>query len=91
MDESKTDTVGKALGLLGRFGSFPHGATAGQVAAESGMPFSTTYRQLNSLVRAGFLEYREQDKTYALGLRIFQLAQQVSSVRGFSGTALPVL
>ena len=84
-------TVNKALGMLTLVGQHPRGATAGQLAEVAGYPFSTAYRLLNSLVEAGFVDYDPQDKRYRLGLRIFQLAQKVSSARGFSGTAMPIL
>lgn len=84
-------TVGKALGLLTLLGEHPDGLAAGKVAEASGLPFSTAYRLLNTLVGAGYVVYEEGPKCYRLGLRIFQLGQKVAHARGFEGTAGPVL
>ena len=84
-------TIAKGLAMLATVGEFPHGATAAEVAARSGHPFSTAYRLLGSLVDAGFVEYDARTKTYALGLAVFELGQRVGNARGFTGTAAPVL
>lgn len=84
-------TVAKALGLLTLLGDHAGGLTAGKVAEASGLPFSTAYRLLNTLVGAGYVVYEDGPKTYRLGLRIFQLGQKVAHARGFEGTAGPVL
>lgn len=84
-------TVRKGLAVLELLAEHPHGATAGQLVADSGYAFSTCYRLLNTLVGAGFAEFDPADKRYRLGLRVFELGQRVATARGYSGTALPVL
>lgn len=84
-------TVAKAMMMLGLLGDHPHGATAAEMVEVSGHPFSTTYRLLGSLVTTGFASYDPGDKRYRLGLRVFQLGQQVAHARGFDGVALPAL
>lgn len=91
MAADKGGTVAKGLALLRALGSFPRGATAAELAALSGHPFSTAYRLLGSLVDTGFVDYDPASKRYAVGLPVFELAQRVAHARGFAGTALPVL
>jgi DNA-binding IclR family transcriptional regulator len=83
-EESRTDMVGKALGLLVLLGDEPRGASAAGLSRRADLPFSTTYRLLGSLTRDGFVDY-EPD------VRVFQLGQRVSNHHGFAGTALPIL
>src|SRR6478752_4554511 len=90
-EDSRTDMVGKALGLLVLLGDEPRGASAADLARSAGLPFSTTYRLLGSLTRDGFVDYEPDGRRYHLGLRVFQLGQRVSNHHGFAATALPVL
>jgi DNA-binding IclR family transcriptional regulator len=90
-DDSRTDMVGKALGLLVLLGDEPRGASASALSRRADLPFSTTYRLLGSLTRDGFVDYEPDGRRYHLGLRIFQLGQRVSNHHGFAGTALPIL
>lgn len=89
--DSRTDMVGKALGLLVLLGDEPRGASASDLSRRADLPFSTTYRLLGSLTRDGFVDYEPDGRRYHLGLRIFQLGQRVSNHHGFAGTALPIL
>jgi DNA-binding IclR family transcriptional regulator len=90
-DDSRTDLVGKALGLLVLLGDEPRGASAAELSRRAELPFSTTYRLLGSLTRDGFVDYEPDGRRYHLGLRVFQLGQRVSNHHGFAGTALPIL
>ncbi|MGI8433454.1 MAG: IclR family transcriptional regulator [Nocardioidaceae bacterium] len=85
------DMVGKALALLTRLGDYPDGAPAAELARQVGFPLSTAHRLLGALVRDGFASFDQDNKRYELGLRIFQLAQQVLHARGLTGLAKPVL
>lgn len=87
----RSGTVRKGLTLLELLANYPHGATAGQIVAESGYAFSTCYRLLTTLVDSGFAEYDTATKQYRLGLLVFHMGQKVATARGYSGTALPVL
>ncbi|MBW4096348.1 MAG: IclR family transcriptional regulator, partial [Acidobacteria bacterium] len=42
-ENTKTDMVGKALGLLVLLGSEPRGASASELSKLAELPFSTTY------------------------------------------------
>jgi IclR family transcriptional regulator, acetate operon repressor len=85
------DMVGKALALLTHLGDYPDGAQAAELARRAGYPLSTAHRLLGALVRDGFASFDQGSKRYSLGLRTFQLAQQVLNARGLSGLAKPVL
>ncbi|HKU28902.1 IclR family transcriptional regulator [Arthrobacter sp. NyZ413] len=90
-EDTKTDMIGKALGLLVLLGNEPKGASASELARQADLPFSTTYRLLGSLTRDGFVDYEADGRRYHLGLRVFQLGQRVSNHHGFAGTARPIL
>jgi len=88
---SGSSTLAKGLDLLRLMGRYPSGAPAAIFAKDSGLPFSTAYRLLNSLVANGFAEFDAATKQYRLGLAIFELSSKVASARGYDGTVLPVL
>lgn len=83
--------VGKALRLLSLLGEHPDGAGVSELARTAGFPVSTTHRLLGSLQREGFATTDPGAGRYRLGLRLFELGQQVSHARGFAGTAVPVM
>lgn len=83
--------VGKALQVLSVLGEHPEGIGLSELARRVGYPVSTTHRLLGSLQEHGFARSDPASKRYALGLRLFELGQQVSHARGFAGAALPVL
>ncbi len=86
-----SSTLTKGLELLRLMGNYPDGATAAVFARDSGLPFSTTYRLLNTLADTEFAQYDPGTKQYRLGLTIFQLSQVTAAARGYDGTVLPVL
>ncbi|KAF4410028.1 IclR family transcriptional regulator [Streptomyces sp. Ru87] len=83
--------VGKALRVLTLLGESPAGTTLSELARASGFPTSTCYRLLRSLAREHFVAFDDRSKQYTLGLRVYQLGQQVSHAYGFTGVALPVM
>lgn len=87
----RSGTVRKGLALLELLAEYPHGATAGQLVADSGYAFSTCYRLLSTLVDAGYAEYEPATKQYRLGLLLFAMGQKAATARGYAGTALPVM
>lgn len=86
-----SSTLIKGLGLLRLMSQYPQGAPAAVFAKESGMPFSTAYRLLNTLTDAGYAEFDATTKQYRVGLTVFELSQRVASARGYSGSVIPVL
>jgi len=91
MTTERPDMVGKALSVLVLLGETPSGATATELSARAGLPFSTTHRLLRSLSTQGFVAFDTATKRYALGIRVFQLGQRVSNANGLMGASLPVL
>ena len=85
------DMVGKAVRLLSLLGNYPEGVALSELARVAGYPVSTTHRLLSSLQAEGFARNDTSSKRYSLGLRLFELGQQVSQARGFAGVALPVM
>lgn len=86
-----SSTLTKGLDLLRMMGRYPAGAPAAVFAQDSGLPFSTAYRLLGSLVDSGFVEFDPQTKQYRLGLSVFELSSKVASARGYDGAVVPVL
>lgn len=86
-----SSTLHKGLDVLRMMGQYPQGAPAAVFAKESGLPFSTAYRLLNSLVSSGFAEYDAQTKLYRPGLAVFELSAKVAAARGYDGTVVPIL
>lgn len=88
---SSSSTLTKGLDLLRLMGKYPHGAPAAVFARESGLPFSTAYRLLNTLTQTEFAEFDPETKQYRIGLQVFELSQKTSSARGYNGALIPVL
>jgi DNA-binding IclR family transcriptional regulator len=86
-----SSTLHKGLDLLKMMGRYPTGAPASVFARESGLPFSTAYRLLNTLVTSGFAEYEAETKLYRPGLAVFELSANVTAARGYDGIVLPIL
>ena len=84
------DMVGKALRLLVLLGESPRGITLSDLARRAGYPVSTTHRLLNSIAREQFAVL-DEERRWNLGLRLFELGQQVVHARGFTEIATPVL
>ena len=86
-----SSTLHKGLDLLRMMGNYPMGAPAAAFAKESGLPFSTAYRLLNTLVSSGFAEYDAVTKLYRPGLTVFELNAKVTAARGYDGIVIPIL
>lgn len=82
------DTVLQILVLLARQLEPVPAAT---VAAALGLPRSTTYRLLGSLVDAGFVSYLPEEKRYGLGVVAFELGSSYSRQMPLRRVAQPVL
>lgn len=88
---AKRDMVGKALLLLDHLSAYPSGVPLSTLSRETGFPLSTCHRLAAALIRDGYATFDEDSKRYALGLKVFSLAQYVAHRRGFAGSALPAL
>ena len=82
------DSVLKILVLLARQVEPVPAAT---VASALGLPRSTTYRLLGSLVDEGFVSYLPEEKRYGLGVVVFELGSSYSRQMPLRRLAQPVL
>jgi IclR family transcriptional regulator, KDG regulon repressor len=78
MDEPKTQgfynkSLERALQILGSFTNEQRSATLTEIARTVGVPKSTSLRLCATLVEYGFLQFDEQAKEYAPGLKLFEL------------------
>ncbi|QIN83284.1 helix-turn-helix domain-containing protein [Rubrobacter tropicus] len=89
--KNRDGMLAKGLSLLETLGGHPEGAGVSQVAQETSLPVSTTYRLLNELVDWGFATFDRETRRYHLGLKVFELSSRVSLTRSLSETALPVM
>jgi DNA-binding IclR family transcriptional regulator len=64
------DSVRRALRVLEVVADHPDGIQAKAVARRLGMPLSTTYHLLNTLVAEGYLLHLEEARGYGLGYKI---------------------
>jgi DNA-binding IclR family transcriptional regulator len=79
----------KGLDVLLCFDAENNSRTARELASELGLPLSTVYRYLETLVDTGFLLKSTEKKTYKLGFVILHLANLVSSGIHLVSTARP--
>jgi DNA-binding IclR family transcriptional regulator len=83
--------LAKGLTLLEALAEHPQGTGVSQIAREVGLPVSTVHRLLGNLVERGFVNFAPDSRRYYLGLKIFELSNQVSLARGLSEIALPAM
>jgi len=78
------------LRVLGAFDMRHPFLTLGEVAARAGLPPSTVHRLLAELVGEGLVE-RSEDRTYRLGVRLYELASRTPGALGLREIARPFL
>lgn len=85
-------TVERTLGLLKLVASAPsEGLRLMDLAEQSGLDRSTTYRLMSSLVRFNFVDQDSENKRYALGLEFFALAAAAANRHDLSARARTAL
>jgi IclR family acetate operon transcriptional repressor len=77
VESQPKDMLGKGLWLLTRLGGYPDGVGVSRLADDTGLPVSTTHRLLSTLVDHGFATYEPTSRQYRVGLRVFELSQQL--------------
>lgn len=82
--------IARALAILGTFTSERRALTLSQLASLNGMPISTAHRLVAELVGWGALE-RDEDGTYRIGLRLWELGALAPRGQGLRERALPFL
>lgn len=84
-------SVTKALDVLDLLGRSGHGLRLKDIAAELGLPESTTHRLLASLAARGYVQQREDNGSYMLGWKIVVLADSLGSDARLIQTMRPLL
>lgn len=64
----------QALAVLRYLGTQAEPAPAAVISRELGLPRSTTYHLLDTLVQAGFVVHVAEERRYALGVAVYELA-----------------
>jgi DNA-binding IclR family transcriptional regulator len=64
----------QALAVLRYLGTQAQPAAAAAISRDLGLPRSTTYHLLDTLVRAGFVVHVAEERRYALGVAVYELA-----------------
>src|ERR1700744_1653433 len=80
----------KPLRVLDAFDTWHPFLTCTQIAETSGIPKSTTHRLLVELVREGLVE-ELPDRTYRLGVRLWELGSRTPGALGVREVARPWL
>jgi IclR family acetate operon transcriptional repressor len=75
-----TAALDKALDVLDAVGSAPAGLSQPELAARLGLPRTTLYRLLGTLVARGLLRRDAGRRVYALGARCFEYARSAYSM-----------
>ena len=83
--------LGKGLHLLTLLGNYPDGVALSDLAVEAALPTSTAYRLLNAMVAPKFVTFDPATRRYHLGLKVFELGHQVSSVKSLVDIATPAM
>jgi len=79
------------LRVLGAFETRHPFLTLREVAGRAGLPPSTAHRLLAELEREGLVERWPEDRTYRLGVRLYELASRTPGALGLRETARPFL
>ncbi len=64
----------QALTVLQYLGAQAQPAAAAAISRDLGLPRSTTYHLLDTLVRSGFVVHVAEERRYALGVAVYELA-----------------
>ncbi|HEX7159956.1 MAG TPA: IclR family transcriptional regulator [Trebonia sp.] len=64
----------QALAVLQYLGTQAQPAAAAAISRDLGLPRSTTYHLLDTLVRSGFVVHVAEERRYALGVAVYELA-----------------
>lgn len=83
-------SLSRAMQLLSVFDVDAVFLTVSQLSERTGLPLSTTHRLISELVEHGLLERRE-NKSYRLGLRLWELASKTPGAVGLREIARPHL
>jgi DNA-binding IclR family transcriptional regulator len=75
---SRVPAADQVLGILAYLSEQAGPTTAAAIERDVGLPRSTTYHLLNTLLDRGFVVHLAEEKRYALGIRAFELGSGYS-------------
>lgn len=88
--EPGRSTASRLFAVLNAFDRRHSALTLSALAEAAGLPIATTYRQVRELVAAGAME-RNDDGTYQIGLRLWELGALAPRQRDLRGVARPAM
>lgn len=86
-----TASLGKALTVLELIGAAPHGMTNADLLEKSGLPKTTLYRILATLIEHGLLRRDPSHRVYRLGFRYLELVRNSYLMPDLVAVATPEL
>ena len=84
-------SVEKALIIINAFSEAKPEMNLSEVCRVTGIPMPTAYRLISTLQNSGYISYSESNGSYRLGLKFFEVANQVARGTGLIQAVLPVL
>ena len=87
----KVGSVGKALAILNSFDIGHSEQSLAQISAKIGVPKSTTYNLVKTLLGEGFLRKSEVSQNYLLGLKPFEMGYCVRNSLPIISYAMPIM
>ncbi|GAA6526180.1 IclR family transcriptional regulator [Intrasporangium sp. DVR] len=82
--------LGRTLAILEAFAGGEASLSLGVLSRRSGLPKSTVFRMVSEMCRERMLE-RNEDGSYRLGLRLFEIGERVPTYRSLSEVARPIM
>jgi DNA-binding IclR family transcriptional regulator len=86
-----TASLDKALDVLDAIGESAQGLSQAQLAERLGLPRTTMYRMLGTLVARGLVRRDPERRVYCLGFRCFEYARQAYAMPDLVSAASPEL
>lgn len=86
-----TASLDKALDVLEAIGASMQGLSQAQLADQLGLPRTTLYRMLGTLVARGLVRRDAERRVYCLGFRCFEYARQAYAMPDVVAAATPEL
>lgn len=88
--EQTGPVIHRAVRILSAFTPERPSLTLSKLARRSGLPLTTTHRLITTLLEVGLVE-RDDEGTYHIGLRLWEIASLVPHNRGLRDIALPFM
>ena len=84
-------SVEKALIIINAFNEAKPEMNLSELCRVTGFSMPTAYRLVSTLQNSGYISYSESNNSYRLGLKFFEVANQVARGTGLIQAALPIL